>query len=150
MGLILCPITLKDANVLVARWHRHHGIRKIGMFAIACCVEGEEEPCGAVIVARPVARALNDGWTAEVARVATNGHPNACSFLLGAAWRACRAMGYRRLGTYTLPHEGGASLRAAGWTCVGSTTPKSWNTKSRPRVDNQPLQKKLRWERSCD
>lgn len=28
-------------------------------------------------------------------------------------------MGYRRLITYTLPQEGGASLRAAGWKCIG-------------------------------
>ena len=58
-------------------------------------------------------------------------------------------MGYRRLVTYTLPEEGGVSLRAAGWTVVGQTTnDRGWNTKDRPRVDDHPLQCKLRWESS--
>jgi hypothetical protein len=34
--------------------------------------------------------------------------------LYRAAWRAVKALGYRKLITYTLPEEGGASLRASG------------------------------------
>jgi len=56
-------------------------------------------------------------------------------------------MGYKKLITYTLPEEGGSSLRGAGWSVVGKTTnPKGWNCPSRPRVDTHPLQCKLRWE----
>lgn len=84
--------------------------------------------------------------TAEVVRVATDGTRNACSMLYGAAWRACRALGYRRLVTYTLPEEGGASLRAAGWRLVGEAGGGSWSRKSRPRVDLHPTQQKMRWE----
>ncbi|MBS1831245.1 MAG: hypothetical protein JST65_00950 [Acidobacteria bacterium] len=52
----------------------------------------------------------------------------------------------RRLVTYTLPEEGGTSLRAAGFRCLGEAGGGSWNVPSRPRVDTHPLQVKLRWE----
>jgi len=100
-----------------------------------------------VIVGKPVARMLADGYTAEVTRLcAREGARNACSMLYAAAWRAARAMGYRRLVTYTLPEEGGASLRAAGWKFIGEAGGGSWSRKERPRVDTHPTQMKLRWE----
>lgn len=144
--LTLCPITLTDANVLVKRWHRHHKPPQGGLFAVACAVEGADEPCGVAIIGRPVSRMLQDGWTAEVVRVATDGTRNACSMLYGASWRACRAIGYRRLVTYTLPEEGGGSLRAAGWKLVGEAGGGKWSRVDRPRVDAHPTQRKLRWE----
>jgi hypothetical protein len=97
-------------------------------------------------VGRPVARHLDDGWTVEVNRVATDGTRNACSMLYAASWRAARAMGYRRMVTYTLDTEPGTSLRAAGWKIVGEVTARSWSCPSRPRVDKSPHQGKLRWE----
>ncbi|MGT2493099.1 XF1762 family protein [Cupriavidus basilensis] len=41
--------------------------------------------CGVAIVGRPVARALDDGWTLEVNRLCTDGTSNACSMLYAAA-----------------------------------------------------------------
>lgn len=79
-------------------------------------------------------------------RLATDGTRNACSMLYGACWRAARALGWRRLVTYTLPSEGGASLRAAGWRLLGEAGGGSWSCESRPRVDRHPTQTKLRWE----
>ena len=61
--------------------------------------------------------------------------PNACSKLYGAAWKAAKALGYTRLITYTLPEEGGASLRAAGWRLVGTRGGGTWSRPSRPRAD---------------
>jgi hypothetical protein len=103
------------------------------------------------IVGRPVARHLADGFTAEVTRLASDGTRNACSMLYGAAWRAARALGYRRLVTYTLAEERGASLRGAGWRLVGEAGGGSWNRPKvgRARVDMHPTQRKLRWERSA-
>ena len=89
---------------------------------------------------------LADGFTCEVTRLATDGSRNACSMLYRAAWRAARAMGYRRLVTYTLPEEGGSSLRAAGFRLIGEAGGGSWSRDSRPRVDLHPTQTKLRWE----
>ena len=66
--------------------------------------------------------------------------------LYGACWRACRALGYRRLITYTLDSEPGTSLVAAGWRVVGVVKGQSWSVPSRPRIDKHPLQDKLKWE----
>jgi hypothetical protein len=142
----LVPITLSDAHVFVKRFHRHHKPAQGGLFAVACASDGAEEPCGVAIIGRPVARMSDDGWTAEVTRLATTGERNACSMLYRAAWRAARALGYRRLITYTLPEEGGASLRGAGFKLLGEAGGGSWGRDGRPRVDRHPTQTKLKWE----
>ncbi len=146
MSLLLVPISLSDAMIVVKRLHRHHPAPQGGKFAIAVAREGEDEPCGVAIVGRPVSRMLDDGWTAEITRVATDGERNACSMLYGAAWRAAKAMGYRRLVTYTLDTEPGTSLVAAGYRLIGAAGGGSWSCPSRPRVDRHPTQGKLRWQ----
>jgi hypothetical protein len=144
VSLELVPITLREANRFVEQHHRHHQPSRGCRFCVAVAKSGEV--VGVAIITRPVARRLDDGWTAEVSRVATDGTRNACSKLYGAAWRAARSLGFRRLITYTLPEEGGASLRGAGWRCVGEAGGGSWSRRDRPRVDLHPLQQKLRWE----
>ena len=144
VSLTLCPVTLREAHAFVAKHHRHHRASPGGLFAVAAM-----DDAGIVAVAvigRPVARQLQDGWTAEVTRLCADGTKNACSILYAAAWRACRALGYRRLVTYTLAEEGGASLRAAGWRLIGEAGGGKWSRKERPRVDDHPTQEKLRWE----
>ena len=140
----IVPISLKEANEFVRQYHRHHKPKRIARFAVA--VAKEDEIVGVAIIGNPVARHLCDGWTLEVNRVATDGTKNACSMLYGASWRVAREMGYRRLITYTLPSEGGGSLRGAGWNLVGERGGGSWNCPSRPRIDMAPTQKKLLWE----
>jgi hypothetical protein len=145
MSISITPVTLKEAHTFTAEHHRHHKPSVGGLFAVACSDGGAV--VGVAVIGRPVARHSQDGWTAEVTRLCVKeGHPNAASKLLGAAWRAARALGWRRLITYTLPYEGGASLRGAGWRVVGQTQPGDWNSKSRPRVGLHPHQVKIRWE----
>lgn len=48
--------------------------------------------------------------------------------------------------TYTLPEEGGSSLRAAGWFCVGESGGGSWGRGDWPCEDRHPTAAKLRWE----
>ena len=139
------PITLRAANAEVQRLHRHHKPARGCKFCLSVWLD--DEIVGVAIVGRPVARLLDDGLTAEVVRVATDGTKNACSKLYGAAWRAARAMGYRRLVTYTLIEEPGTSLRAAGWRCLGEAGGGSWSRKGRAREDKHPLTLKLRWQR---
>lgn len=148
MSLMLMPLGRDSANDLVKRWHRHHGPVAGYKFAIGVRDEAGELH-GAAIVGRPVARALDDGYTAEVTRLVTDGTPNACSMLYAACWRADRGMGYRRIDTYILASEPGTSLRAAGWRLVGAVRGHSWNTPSRPRVDRHPIEDKTRWEISA-
>lgn len=144
MSLDLVPLTLREANAFVERHHRHHGPARGCIAVLGAARDGEI--VGVSIVSRPVARELQDGFTAEVVRLCTDGTRNACSFLYGASWRATRALGYRRLVTYTAKEEGGASLRAAGWRVVGEVAARSWSCPSRPRVDLHPLQERWRWE----
>jgi len=113
------PIEFAEACAFVRQWHRHHAPPQGHKFSIAASVDGEV--VGVAIVGRPVSRMLQDGWTLEVTRLATDGTKNACSFLYGAAWRAARGLGFRRLITYILDSEPGTSLRAAGWRLVGTT-----------------------------
>lgn len=147
MRLTIVPCSISDASAYVEQHHRHHRAPVGGLFA-AAVADHQGRICGVVIVGRPVARSLQDGFTAEVTRCATDGTPNSCSALYGAAWRAARALGYRRLVTYTLATEPGTSLRAAGFRVVGSLRGRSWDCPSRPRVDKTPLQDKLRWEQA--
>lgn len=144
MTLELVPCTRDEANEFVCAHHRHHGHVAGHLFALAAFAE--HFIVGVAIVGRPSSRRLDDGWTAEVTRLCTDGSRNACSFLYGASWRAARALGYRKLITYTLASESGASLRAAGWTCIGETGGGTWSRRSRPRIDLHPTQVKLRWE----
>ena len=145
MGLGLVPCTISDALAFIGQHHRHHAPSPSGLWAVAAA-EGDEI-VGVALVGRPVARMSQDGWTAEVIRLCVlEGHPNACSMLYAACWRAARALGWRRLITYTLPEEGGASLRAAGWRCLGEAGGGSWSRTNRPRVDRHPTQTKWKWE----
>lgn len=146
MTLAITPVSLTEANAFVEKYHRHHAPVVGHKFSIAAA-DGDTIH-GVAIVGRPVARGNDDGWTLEVNRCCTDGARNACSMLYGAAWRAAKAMGYRRLITYTLPDEGGASLRATGWTLIGHRGGGNWNTPSRPRIDTSAELRgqKLLWE----
>lgn len=145
MALVLMPITLREAAAFIEEHHRHHEPPRGCVFCVG--VADGDRVVGVAVIGRPVSRMLQDGWTAEVTRVATDGTRNACSALYGAAWRAARALGYRKLVTYTLPEEGGASLRGAGWKVIGEAGGGSWSRATRPRVDTHPTQAKLRWEK---
>lgn len=142
--LYLVPITFAEANEFVKGHHRHHGKVAGHKFSVAAAKDGVI--VGVAIVGRPVSRYLDDGWTLEVNRLCTDGTKNACSFLYAAAWRAARAMGYKKLVTYILESESGTSLRAAGWRCVGQAGGLRWTGRSRPTVDLYPAQMKLRFE----
>jgi hypothetical protein len=145
--LELVPLDLASANAFVEQHHRHHK-RVVGhKFSLAAVLSGEV--VGIVIVGRPVARGRDDGWTLEVTRLATDGTKNACSFLYGAAARAAFALGYRRIGTYILASEPGASLAAAGWRQIGAVRGRSWTTATRPRVDKHPITDKLLFQREA-
>jgi hypothetical protein len=146
MSLTIVPVTLDEANAMVSAFHRHHKPVIGHKFSIGCA--SELAIVGVAIIGRPVARGNDDGMTLEVARCCTDGTKNACSMLYGSAWRAAKAMGYRRMITYTLPEEGGASIRASGWTLIGQRGGGNWNTPSRPRIDTDQLLRgqKLLWE----
>lgn len=149
MMLQIVPISLQEANQFIKGHHRHHRPKTNG-YRFCIGVADDEKIVGVAIIGNPVARHLCDGWTLEVNRTCTDGTRNANSMLYGAAWKAARALGYKKLITYTLPEEGGASLRGAGWTCLGLAGGGTWNRPNcdRPRVDLHPLQQKIKWEKA--
>jgi len=140
----LAPMSITDAKTFIRLHHRHHKPPVGGLFAVGCALDGKI--CGVAVVGRPVARMLQDGWTAEVTRLCTDSTPHVASKLYAACWRAARALGWRKLITYILAEESGVSLKAAGWKCIGECGGGSWSCKSRPRIDQHPLQRKIKWE----
>jgi hypothetical protein len=147
--LTLKPIAIRAAQVFVNEHHRHHKAPVGAKFCIALLEK--EEVVGVVIVGRPVARRFDDGYTAEVTRCCVlEGYPNGCSMLYGAAWRTAKAMGYRRIVTYTLSDESGTSLQAAGWRCLRKTRGGSWDREVRPREDKSSVEPKVLWENAIN
>jgi len=157
VSLRVVPLSLEIANEFVRRLHRHNGVLPGAKFAIGVeaqtrLLNGPEwQLVGVAIVGNPSAPALQNGRLIEIRRVCTDGTRNACSMLYGAARRAARAMGHEPVITYTLPSEGGASLRAAGFmldkTDAGGPS-KNWS--SRPGRAVLPIEDdlvggKLRW-----
>lgn len=147
--LQIVPLTRAEAQSYVRRWHRHHKPSVGGVFQMGV-VDTTGTIRGVAMVGRPVARAFADGYTLEVNRVATDGCENACSALYGAAWRATKALGYRRLITYTLASESGSSLKGAGWKEIARREGRSWAERSvsRPREDTylEHGEQKVLWE----
>lgn len=134
-SLEIVPVTWGEASAFIADWHRHHKPPTGHKFSIGVAAGGVL--VGVATVGRPVARHYHDGRTLEVNRTATDGTPNANSALYGAAWRAAKALGYRRLITYTQADESGSSLRAAGWRVIAERPARpGWSTPSRPRLEH--------------
>lgn len=143
--LTVVPVDLSEANDFVETHHRHHRPVVGHKFSIGVA-DQTGRLRGVAIVGRPVARHRDDGSTLEVTRLCTDGAANACSMLYAAAWRAARAMGYSRIGTYILADENGTSLRAAGWRTVHRVRGRSWDTPTRRRDDRHPTGPKTLWE----
>ena len=147
MGLQLCPLTLKQLNDFVSEHHRHHKPVQGHRFSIGVMNEGIL--VGACSVGRPVARACDPYFVAEVTRLVTDGTKNACSILYAAAARAAKAMGFTRIQTYILETEPGTSLKSSGWHLDGITPGGQWkHTDGKPRRTDQPTAPKQRWIKS--
>jgi hypothetical protein len=134
------PLHLRQANEFVARHHRHSIPTVGGKFAVGAAADGKL--VGVAIAGRPICRRLDDGKTLEVLRVATDGSPNANSFLYGRVRRIGQLFGYTRIITYTLGEESGESLRAVGAEVVGKVEPKEWSVQSRT---TWPLSRWVPW-----
>jgi hypothetical protein len=143
IALQVVPVSFEEAIEFVKDHHRHHDPPLSHKFSVA--IADESGIRGVAIVGRPISRMASDGWTLEVLRCCTDGVPNGCSMLYRTCWRCAQAMGYRKLITYTMAEEGGTSLRATGFKCLGKAGGGSWSRDNRPRIDNHPLQTKMKW-----
>lgn len=143
--IAIAPCTVKAARKVVRAWHRDLPDIQGGLFA-AQCVDGDGSCVGVAIAGNP-SRVWQGQAKLVIQRVATQGYENACSALYGALCRAAKALGYHEVWTYTLPHEPGTSLRAAGFMDMGLTDGGEWDRPSRARKPAKCPQKKRRWLR---
>lgn len=146
----LIHIELADANAFIANMHRHH--KPIVGHRWSIGVEQAGELVGVATIGRAVARMTPQNGkhaVAEVTRLATNGHKNACSFLYAAAARGAEALGYTKIQTFILASETGVSLKASGWTNDGPSAGGDWNRPSRGgRRMDQPQEPKIKWSKA--
>lgn len=151
------PGTLAEGNRLVAKWHRHHKPLKVHRFCIVA--ERKGVVLGAAIVCNPVAPGLQDGRTWEVRRLVTPGLRTdrrcwgVASALLRAAWSASKALGVRRLVSYTRVDEPGYCYAAAGWVRSAEVRGRGWNSGNKgqrwlPNVyePTTEIVDRMRWE----
>ena len=159
----LTPISIRDAKKFVTENHRHNKAPVGAKFCIGVNERWEEwnpfmgrtvkyeRLVGVAMCGRPISASLQDGFTAEVLRVCTleDSPKNCCSMLYSACWKAWKAMGGKRILTYTLQKEYGASVKSAGWEIVAESEPTSWNRpqNGRPRKEQEIYkERKYRWE----
>ena len=139
----IAPITFRDASDYINKLHRHHRAT-VGCKFCICVVDDDDQCHGVAVCGRPVSRRLDDGFTLEVNRVCSDGTRNVCSMLYGACCRIAKEMGYRKVITYTLVSENGASLKASNFICEGEAGKTHW-TGARNRGQDIPAEMKTRW-----
>ena len=143
------PLELRDLNALVAELHRHHKPVQGHRFSIG--IEHKGKIVGGASVGRPTARMTDQRMVLEVTRLVTDGTKNACSALYSAAARIGKEMGYRRIQTFILDTESGASLKAAGWKFEQESGGGDWTRESKPnRRQDQPQCPKQRWAKELE
>ena len=136
------PITYREASDYINKHHRHHGATAGCKFCIG--LYDGEKLIGCAVCGRPVSRYLDNGLTCEINRVCTDGTRNACSMLYGACCRVAKAMGYRKIITYTLESEPGTSVKASNFQNDGTAGGEIW-TGTRRRDNGVPQERKTRW-----
>ena len=139
----IAPITFRDASDYINRFHRHH-CATVGCKFCISVVDDAGQIHGVAVCGRPVSRRYDNGYTLEVNRVCSDGTRNVCSMLYGACCRIAKEMGYRKVITYTLASENGASLKASNFICEGEAGKPHW-TGSRNRGQDIPAEMKIRW-----
>jgi len=111
--LTVVPLELKEANEFIEQHHRHHKRVQGHRFSIGV-IDQNGQIRGCAVVGRPVS-GLDPKRILEVVRMCSDGTPNVCSMLYGAAARAGQALGYEVIQTYIYKTEHGASLKASGY-----------------------------------
>ena len=139
----ITPCNFKTACEFISKHHRHHNPTVGCKFCISLKDENDNI-LGVAVCGRPVSRFLDDGLTCEINRLCTDGTRNACSALYGACCRIAKEMGYKKVITYILESENGASLKASNFICEGKAGGKIWSGK-RMKDKGVPEELKTRW-----
>ena len=154
----LAPIDHVEVNQFVQQHHRHNAMLRFQQFYLSIR-DTKDKLRGVALMRTPIASPTGAAFVdaLEVTRCCTDGVKNGCSMLYGACSRIAQALGYKRIITYTLTTESGASLKASGFEIEHTTVPKphiTWNTRPdrHPQlvtgmVDVIPLGIKYRWSK---
>ena len=147
--LKIVPLSLKEANEFVTKYHRHNKKCQGHKFSLGAIFENKL--VGVVIVGRPVSRKLDDKLTLEINRncVLDNAPKGTCSFLYSKAIKVWQTMGGKKIITYTLDYESGSSLKAVNFKKETKVQVFKKNTgwTTRPNRVWQEVQKtpRIRW-----
>lgn len=157
MNYSIAPCSVKLALKKVDETHRHLPELQGGLFAVKFLLDGEWVGVG--VFGNP-SRVWQDTGRGVITRCAikealpkvrdSGGRLHAapgCSMVYSALCRAAQALGYREAWTYTLPHESGRSLKAAGFIDMGMTDGGEHDRKSRRRKPAKNAEPKRRWLR---
>lgn len=152
MSLRCAYIGRDEARAFVRLRHRHHRPPQGAILHLGCW--HGERLVGVAILGRPVSRVEQEAGAWEVTRLCTDGTDDAPSKLYGYARRVVQLLAPgARLLTYTLPEEGGASLRGAGWIQEATVQGRDWARCARRQGQGKlfdagplaPTSDKLRW-----
>jgi len=147
------PMTLKESNEFVDKYHSHN--KRVQGYKFAIGAVYQDKLVGVAICGRPISATLDNKRTIELLRscVLDDAPKNTNSFLYGRSWRVAEAMGYEKMITYTLVEEKGSACKAIGMKVVGQTqdTTKAWKKKEeRDGIKRQSQEiyrkPKYRWE----
>ena len=113
--LKVIPLSLKEANEFVTKYHRHNKKCTGHKFSIGAEFKGKL--VGVAIIGRPIARKLDNKFTLEINRncVLDDAPKGTCSFLYSKAIKVWQTMGGKKIITYTLDYESGSSLKAVNF-----------------------------------
>jgi hypothetical protein len=144
MSMKIVPIELKEANAFIESLHRHHKPVQGHRFSIGVTKDGAL--VGVATVGRPVARLTPAKEVLEVTRLCTDGTKNACSALYSAAARVGKELGYKKIQSFILDIENGASLKASGWVLESISSGGQWkHTDGKKRRTDQPTCQKHKY-----
>ncbi|NJP25383.1 hypothetical protein FLW53_14520 [Microbispora sp. SCL1-1] len=127
--LVISPVPIQTARAFIA-WTQPRLASPAGSAFALGAQSGDGTLVGVVLISWPSAGAFDDGETAEVLALATDGTSDASRALLGSVWPLVREMGYRRLIAYTRIEESGTDLWDAGF-CVVPRPFGWWDTAGR-------------------
>lgn len=140
------PISYKAAVQFINANHRHHKAPQGQKFSLG--LSDGSKLIGAITAGRPVSRIMDDTLTLEVTRCCVKEiYKNGVSKLYSHVCRVAKAMGYKRVITYTLVSEPGTSMQAANFSLMRKSRGGSWSSKLRKRIDKHPTTEKNLWVR---
>lgn len=149
-NLELVKLPQREVFRFIDQHHRHCDAPAGWKFGVG--VRNGSQIVAVASVGRPVARQIDHTRVVEVNRVCVRTDVpagqvwNACSLLYGWAARQAQAKGFERVITYTLEHEDGTSLKAAGYVPDRAVRAESWDRGARRRTGGLAIAK-TRWVR---